>query len=848
MHLYLVEAREKNMSDSHTSRPAGVAPSAPGSVATRTPSQQEENSATAPHITCFACSRCEYPVCDSSDLLLRKVRQGASNYAFQYNLDGLLDLDDTAVPCYSAAEVVHTSVIVSEALMKVPLPPAAQVVALESIVQSRKFWVQQRRSMNARLHEHDVAPLSGTGNADTPTQQAASDASAPPETAPPASTTAAGPMVIRRYGDSSESRIDLVCVRDNVLGLGVQECTQDRSAAATTLVSSPDTTISTTASEEPHTQGGGGSGGGANTALRSPTTTAPTVVRDPSFAHVPPDVLKAATAAAVKTQWSSPGNMSLREAYMEVNRTTLSSRAPWFQDYRCVGRVQCPDCHQALGFIFRAAEGAATSASATAAAVSPNGDVPSPSKNMKRPATTHDRDGDGEESDEGGNDGGGAVLRSARHASREREENRGSVSSPVDGDSSNGTTEDRPAVTPAVATAAATAATTAVVADHHVEVDGTRLPHAKKTKNENDAQAAAAAATRRSFQEALQEQQQQQQRFGGRDMAGAQGSRPDGGTASTATEEDTTPQPGEEEGEATEAPPRFVGLELKHIVQRNWDLHAFQVRYGKSRELSTFRELFPEAEELQSLYSRLLGLRTQTELYNSLLRRHKEQNDVQMALLNSNKDRMHTYDEKIKTMQQIIEAQRAQIEMQTRQIRNQEELVQSHRRQFATQQRQMDVEQLLLSQQSKTIESQKEQLRLLKMHFQAVRPEVLEELSTTTSPLPLSAVQLEVAVADAEAERAMARGAAAAAAATPPPPRREESAEEDWTDTADEDEEKVRRHNGSGNVSATGEWESSGYRSMPPAHLCGVPTSFPASHTSRNGQTDEAPSKPSPRE
>ncbi|KPA76653.1 hypothetical protein ABB37_07507 [Leptomonas pyrrhocoris] len=818
------------MSGQQTSAPVAAAPAARNATAAA-PTRKSEGNAAAiktSHITCFACSRCEYPICDSNDLLLRKVRQGASDYAFQYDLDGLLDLEEKAVPCYSAAEVVHTSVVVSEALMKVPLPPAAQVVALESIVQSRKFWVQQRRSMNARLHEHGVALLSGTGTATTESSAQTATAGAgggmipasasinDSATATTTAETASDGPIVRRYGGSTESRIDLVCVRDSVLETGVQECTQDRSAAATTLDSSPNATNSS----QTKTREGD---------AHSPGSTAPTVIHDPSFAHVPADVLKAATASAAKTQWSSPGNMSLREAYMEVNRTTLSSRAQWFHDYRCVGRVQCPDCHQALGFVFRAAESTKTSPAAAAAtaaiattsvpAVAATAGIdapPPPTQGVKRPATAHDRDGeDGTEAD---GRGVAASVSTSVLVSPERREVRGAIGGTVDANA----VEDRHGL----------------VTAGHAEVDGARLPHAKKTKNENDAQAAATATARRGFQEVMQRQQRLRS---GDAVAGGRASG-EGDSSSGSERGEGTPRSGDTEGEM-DAPPRFVGLELKRIVQRDWDLRSFQNRYSKSRELSTFRELFPEAEELQSLYSRLLGLRTQTELYNSLLRRHKEQNDVQMALLNSNKDRMHTYDEKIKTMQQIIEAQRAQIEMQTRQIRNQEELVQSHRRQFATQQRQMDVEQLLLSQQSKTIDSQKEQLRLLKLHFQTVRPEVLAGLHQARNVPPSSSLLDAEADADLEVSQGGARTAAVAARRM----RKEDSAEEDWADTEDEDEEEEK------NSSAVGERESPPsttniHRSMPPAHLCSVPSSYAARHARSTESADEASHSSSPPE
>nr|CCC52095.1 conserved hypothetical protein, fragment [Trypanosoma vivax Y486] len=165
-------------------------------------------------------------------------------------------------------------------------------------------------------------------------------------------------------------------------------------------------------------------------------------------------------------------------------------------------------------------------------------------------------------------------------------------------------------------------------------------------------------------------------------------------------------------------PTRFVGLELKLICERQWGLRDFQKRYQQSKDLETFRALFPEAEELESVHSRITALRMQSELYGSLLRKHKEQNDVQCALIQSQKERISSYEEKLSTMQQIIEAQRAQLEMQGRQIKHQEELLRNHRSQVMTQQQQIRVEQLLLSEQSRTIESQREQITIMKEQLQ----------------------------------------------------------------------------------------------------------------------------------
>ncbi|CCW66208.1 unnamed protein product [Phytomonas sp. Hart1] len=164
-------------------------------------------------------------------------------------------------------------------------------------------------------------------------------------------------------------------------------------------------------------------------------------------------------------------------------------------------------------------------------------------------------------------------------------------------------------------------------------------------------------------------------------------------------------------------PDRFIGLELKRISQQPWGLRNFQERYAKSHNLETFRSQFPEAEELQSLYGRLTALRTQSELYNNLLGKHKEQNDVQSALLQSQKSRMSTYEDKLITMQHIITTQRMQLDMQTKQVKQQDDLLSSQRNQLNTLRQQMLVESMLLSEQSKTIESQREQILVMKTHL-----------------------------------------------------------------------------------------------------------------------------------
>ncbi|KAK7194698.1 hypothetical protein NESM_000389100 [Novymonas esmeraldas] len=725
------------------------------------------------HITCFSCSRCEYPICDSGDVLLRQLRQGPSEHAFHYHLDGLLDLEETQVPCYSASEVVHTAAVVSERLLMMPLPPAAQVVALEAMAESRKNWEQQRRCMDARLREHDMAAPQASSSA-------TSVAASPSDESDPAvgqdATAATRVPAVRRYGDVAESRVDLVCVRESVLAGGVQECTKDRSAVATLVGDAVDGGPVAAATAAAPDRAADQRGDGAAGETRSPAA----VIRDPSFAHIPANVMAAATAAAADTRWSSPGNFSVCEAYIDVRRTTLSSRAPWFHNYRCVSRVQCPDCHQALGFVYHISDTKQQQQqhqqrSPTEVATPP--ETGSLTQGVKRPATSESESVDDRDDD-------GALLRAA--------------------------------CLPRRRSAALSGATPAERAG--------QPPHAKKTRNERDAQAAASASTRHTWQEAMHHEQPRD---------GGSGPHP-AGDGEERLDHGSDDDDDDDHDLTETTPDRFVGLELKRVVQRKWTLSAFHARYSKSRELRSFRELFPEAEELQSLYSRLLSLRTQAELYNSLLRRHKEQNDVQMALLSSNKDRIHTYDEKMRTMQQIIEAQRSQIAMQTRQIRNQEELVESHRRQFATQQRQMDVEQLLLVQQSKTIDSQKEQLRLLKNYFQVRRPEVLLDTRLQSSPCPTSSLHPEQPVGGGDGDVVAPRAAAAEEPARPQPVHGQQS---DRTDVEEGEGEGAEEKEGG--LLAEGskrrrlsEGTAAGTRhptGTPPAHLCGVLTSTAAS-------------------
>ncbi|KAF8288202.1 hypothetical protein TcBrA4_0016240 [Trypanosoma cruzi] len=515
---------------------------------------------------CFVCSRCELPICSRKDLLMAPVAGGTTETAFEYFLEDVLALD-ISVPCYSGDEVAEVSVTVSEEILASVLPPGAQQLALEAVVASQRSEQQRQQqveqnNVGTSLSSPRGGSSSGSSTAALPHSSSSSSSSSgdnaevPVEIAPEEAnshnatgTSSRGALAsenssyqqaiqaLARYKRVQETRVDLVCVREDVLGCGLSRCTRDRVAQSLSASS-------------------------------------------------PPASVEEAQSSSSPTQWfSHPGNFIVEESFIKVRRRTKTARYPWFDAYDCRGRLECPDCHLGLGYLF--------------------------------------------------------VRRSNEHPGSE-----------------------------AVAVAAPSAG--------HAETgdDGTA-------------------------EEAPEPQQKRERKEEGNDNEKKQKQKNDG------------------DEDVLQYPSTFLGLELKKIRERQWGLRDFQKRYQRSKELKTFREMFPEAEELENLYSRLTALRMQSELYNNLLRKHKERNDVQSALLQSQKERIHTYEEKLRTMQQIIEAQREQLEMQGRQIKHQEELVKNHKSQVHTQQQQIHVEQLLLTEQSRTIESQREQLNLIQAHLRA---------------------------------------------------------------------------------------------------------------------------------
>nr|CCC94216.1 conserved hypothetical protein [Trypanosoma congolense IL3000] len=555
---------------------------------------------------CFVCSRCEHPICSQSDILTKVVEDGTTENAFVYELEDLLNLDKP-VPCYSGDEVYESKVYVSDKILQVSLPPAARLVALEALADS----------LRAQELE-DVSPLGDSNVASSissNTEQVLGDTNEGSRRNPGDATTGEGlaqtpeasgrrrvsrnPSVsnaesafsqyLTRFSNFKESRIDLVCIKDAVLGHGLARCTKDRSAE---VIQSPSAAPLLTGDDQGTTRNvSAGAGGSASSMAKG-------ALRMSNQVPVPTRRLK------------HPGNLDVEEGFVHFRRRTKTARCPWFSAYDCCERLECPDCHLGVGFLF-----------------------------VLKPGSRKALDADVETGEE------------------------------------------------------PTETSTSEMCCSVVS----RRPQHKRERNE----------------ECREED----------------------------AEENARRQEGQNGQDDESFPAAFVGLELKKICQRRWGLREFQKRYEQAKDLVKFRSMFPEAEELESMNGRLTALRTQSELYGNLLRKHKEQNDVQYALIESQKERIGSYEEKLNTMQQIIEAQKTQLEMQCRQIRQQEELLRNHKNQVATQQYQIHVEQLLRSEQSRTIESQREQLSLMQAHLRAhiVKEQLTERYDELVSLLkPLS--------------------------------------------------------------------------------------------------------------
>lgn len=777
----------------------GVPAPASGELAAAADSSSRANAAEP--LLCFACSRCEYPICTSKDLILSRVPGGTTEYAFHYDLEDLLDLEeDVPVPCYCGDETVDTAILLSEDILEEPLPPAAKVMCMESIVESRKHLRSQQTATLAKLMRHrkdgkksgrasaaaDATAATGTEAPGPQSQQtgggeamghgrgveqqastrhgsmaslghlpqAATDepalgpehdlqlADSIPEHGdtgggrPTATTTTAAPspppqvrtrsggdagreaaqaarvreMLIasyaqrplRRYGATSEARVDMVGLTTDVLGWGLAISTRDRSAVG----------IPADLGSEGSREGGGQT--------------------ESVAARLPQHILDVASRAPRKTTWGPPGNLTVEESFMVVTRSTSSAQGQWFAKFLCEDRVECPDCHLPLGFLFqrrgqgtREGRGASAKHADVDGGGGGDGDEAEGQPEDSAPTTTIQRDfrlppgrvpvfaslegerlrsrltaaqtadGDGEEEEE---EEGGSRRSASAHGALPLQQQQQQPRRPRSSGGSGGDDDDDDD--------GGGGGQTESVAGGAPASDGGLRGVGR------------GATTRTAGGDGEQKKRVKTERSVGEGGEGEEGEGEGGGGGEEeeagASDRDEATKAAEEEA----FPGEFIGLELKRIKQIAWGLREFQERYTKAQSLHSFRSLFPEAEELQSLYNRLSALRTQSELYNNLLRKHKEQNDVQSSLLHSQKERLGNYEEKMKTLQQILNAQKTQLEMQGTQMKQQDELMRSYRQRVATQAQQIEVEQMLLAEQTKTIESQREQIRLMHAHLE----------------------------------------------------------------------------------------------------------------------------------
>lgn len=182
------------------------------------------------------------------------------------------------------------------------------------------------------------------------------------------------------------------------------------------------------------------------------------------------------------------------------------------------------------------------------------------------------------------------------------------------------------------------------------------------------------------------------------------------------------------DGIESKFPDCFLGLEIKNLRPSEWTLKDFQRRYTHTKNVETFRELFPGVEELQSFYSRLTALRTQAALYHNLLRKHKEQHEVQSAILQTQKCRMEAYEGRLKTMQEIISSQRAQLVAQVDRLLTQNDYIKTQSRKMQMQTERFQIERMISTEKDQTINILREEVALLRDLNAATLREDLNDL------------------------------------------------------------------------------------------------------------------------
>lgn len=291
-------------------------------------------------LTCFVCCRCDYPICTKDDIILETVAGGTTDEAFQYELEDLLDLPKP-VPCYSRREITSSSVYVSPKLLDLPLSSKAKVHAIQAVAESenaqgrsieefdrtiKDILKEEASSLAALLPSSDcVLDDSSDEMPGSPIEERQEEETTSPIPVPVEERAENFPHYTS-LGQTAESRIDIIAVRQDVLGRGVFSSTtgsNNRSdAEPTSHCAARDLFGETTGSSEAEQ-----SGDDADAAVTG-------------------------TIRQQSTEWRAPGNLTVNEQYIKIKRSTLSFSNPWFNKYQMPCRVECPECRFGLGYVF----------------------------------------------------------------------------------------------------------------------------------------------------------------------------------------------------------------------------------------------------------------------------------------------------------------------------------------------------------------------------------------------------------------------------------------------------------------------------------------------------------------
>lgn len=301
-------------------------------------------------ITCFVCTRCRYPICPASDVILESIKGGTTDAAFQYQLDDVLKVG-MSIPCYSRMEAVTWKMSLTPELLTIPFFPRVREKLLRIFLQSAKEKQRllergatacgddgmERESQRTSkfkvesLSYSDRTSTMGLPIASSSTLSETEDSSTAVRrmsTAPYSKAVSVEDSLDDVFPEDSvtESRIDIFCVSSKILGLGVLPCVKTRN----------------------------GNVHCASSSLSSRSGHGREEKRSDSYANCS----EANNDQEEQEEFVGEGGVrtsaatGVAECGVEVERTTTSAEVPWFKQFDCTGRVECPDCHLHLGFIF----------------------------------------------------------------------------------------------------------------------------------------------------------------------------------------------------------------------------------------------------------------------------------------------------------------------------------------------------------------------------------------------------------------------------------------------------------------------------------------------------------------